>query len=39
MGKHQDQTRYQLKADIDTALNILHSLFNKIWDEEKFLAE
>jgi hypothetical protein len=28
-----------VKADIDTAVNILHSLFSKIWMEEKVPAE
>ena len=28
-----------LKADIDTASDILHNLFAKIWDEEKVLAD
>ena len=32
-------TAYLLKADADTTLNILHGLFNTIWEEESVPEE
>nr|KAG5697709.1 hypothetical protein BaRGS_000594 [Batillaria attramentaria] len=42
MGKLQGQTRYQqkaIKADTETAVNMLHSLFSKIWEKEEVPAQ
>nr|KAG5713381.1 hypothetical protein BaRGS_024929 [Batillaria attramentaria] len=41
MGKLQGQTRYQQKPSkqIQTAVNMLHSLFSKIWETEEVPAQ